>query len=420
MSGACIAADVVLYDSSGNAAVTLDTHGQLWNYEGKVIGAIKGMPTGPAAVFSPDGKQIGWFKSGALHGLDGRAIWAVAGRHMQITEIAPVPPIKQVAPIAPIAGPVGVAPILSNEFGSTLGKALPEFTPPIPQASAPVQPQFTPSTGGQELTRNVLDAAQGLMALQEREQGRRASAEAHARDMARGAAEIAAMDREIERRRREVQIQEAQVQESDKEQERLAAYYAAQSRWAKQKIRNMETVYAQPIGPIVALESIPELGLKKGDVLRTDGPQDDGTTECTIQDFSLEGYICRRGDLSWSAGITRSVQPLEIIAERLREGKLRKLSEADFSEFVREHGDRSMQALQAFRGMLVRRFFDASETLPQLSVAKGEVIFFVKVELDGVYFQKVESGRDYVDLPAVEMATVLDWLERKQISAREL
>lgn len=396
-------ADVVLYDAQGKFAATLDAQGQVWSFDGKFVGLIKATVSGPAAVYSPDGRQTGWFKSGAFHDMDGLAVWAVSGRHLSITEIPPVPSVKEIAPIAPVTDIPGVAPILSNEFAAIPDSSLAFGSGSMLREQHGSAPSgFKPSNAGHQLVANSLRISEQFVTSRERQESMHHREQGHTQDMARMAAEIEAKKLANERLRRELEISSTRLAEAKRQSERLSA--------------NRETVFADPSGPIVAIEAVPELGLKKDDTLRLRPDESDGlfSVTCAVMDLSLEGKIVRR-HLGFFAGASHTVESLEIIAERLRDGKLRKYSEEAYAPIAGAWGARAMKALIAHETLLNQRFFQTTESLPELSLQKGDRLAFLKVGLDGAHFQQAVVGREGALLLPVPMATVLGWLEHGQL-----
>lgn len=416
IAGASGGADVMLYDASGKAAASLDGQGQLWSNDSRVLGTIKGSPSGPAAVYSNEGKQVGWFKSGAFHDMDGLAVWAVSGRHMLVTEIPPIAPVKEIAPVAPIPEVAGVAPILRNEFAASPG--------PLPlagKAAQSVEAQFKPSSAGQDLITNSFAIADGFASLREREQATGHAAESHARTMAREVFEITELKKQIEVRRREVEAQEALLAQSAADQAEQIATLSEKVRRLKRSAGFRDVVWAEPSGPMLAVQSIPELGLKKGDLFRTEGADENDAVKCTVQDFSLEGQIERMDKpFAWGSSITRSVEPIEIIADRIQSGKLRKLTNIEYESLLKKSDERLAKFFEVRVKLGGISYFVVTADIADTELKKGMRLMFREFQRDGTLFMlQIEGGRE-VALPAVPLETVMQSLDDGSIIEKSL
>ena len=325
-------AGVDLFDSRGNSAGLLDEQGRLVDLQGKVTAFIKSTAGGPAMVYDTGGKQIGWFKDGALHDLNGKVLMAASYRHMGVTAVPPVRAVPQVAPVQPVAPVPAVAPILSTGFADARSLALHDAQVGGITQGFGGPSMVLPRFNAVEASSGVVDSAT-LAAVHfagiydgDQEMRRRAASHEqrrreHADYMASAQKQLALAQGLLRRQEEELAVQEAQlsalrksrVAELAVEKANLAAL--ENSRRVIGEARAI--VFSEPSGALIVRAEIPQLGLEEGDVLFVSRTFDDDTalTDGRVERLSVERVMLSPGEIKLSV-------PLPLVAALIRSGTL--------------------------------------------------------------------------------------------------
>lgn len=401
-------ADVDLFDGQGKAAAIVDAKGRIVAYDGNVIGFLTRMPSGPSAVYNNEGRQVGWFESGAYHNMEGKAVWAVKGRHMGVTEIPPVRPVGRVGPIQGVPDVPGVAPIFSTEFETPARR---RDSLALPQSSV-VLPEFRPSDAGAATSASILGSVDAVGRMAERRQRMQAEAIAAEQRAVQHEREMAAMDLEIARGR-------AELEQRQRESRARMEVIERETRRLEERTTMLEALNKGD-GIFVATRALPELAMDEGDVLRMGVASPDGLARVQKMDASPDRRLFANRQFSqgvagaslnpWSS----ANEPLTLLYARARDGSLRSLTEAANEEHLKLVGQWRAEATKIHRQLSETIYFMAAVALPEIDAAVGSRVEYVQPTPTGVGLV-INGNRKFLE--SVPAATVARWLEEKRIVA---
>jgi hypothetical protein len=294
-----------------------------------------------------------------------------------------------------------VAPVLSTEFAAP--KSSPISYPT--ETNAPnVLPEFRHSDAGQRTNSSILrsvETANNITQRAERMQSEeilmRERTESHERRMAEMAVEIESNRLRLERMQRELEVSVARQE--------------AEIRHANRQTEMLKLVFAVPLSSAIATRSLPELGLKEGDLLHFIGPSATGMAKVVKTDESLDQrvYSIRQGKLTTPQDNTH--EPLEILFECLRDGRLRRLSDSELNAFLKEKSAQLLGGLRFHDKLLIAFSFSTNEALQEIGVLKGDRLRFSRMTANGV----IVTVNDIERSSAVPLQTLMQWIEEKKL-----
>lgn len=118
-AGACQAAEVSLFDASGEAVAYIDTDDELTIYlwSGKPVAYLEDRDGGSIHVWGFNGKHLGWFERGAIWGDDGSAACATKEAMTSLPHLESLKSLKELKPLKSLKELPLLKPMLSGRFG---------------------------------------------------------------------------------------------------------------------------------------------------------------------------------------------------------------------------------------------------------------------------------------------------------------
>jgi hypothetical protein len=118
-SFSCQAAEVSLFDASGEAVAYVDTGDELTIYlwSGKPVAYLENRYGDSTHVWGFNGKHLGWFERGAIWGDDGSAACASKEAMTILPRLESLKSLKELKPLKSLKELPPLKPMLSGRFG---------------------------------------------------------------------------------------------------------------------------------------------------------------------------------------------------------------------------------------------------------------------------------------------------------------
>jgi hypothetical protein len=115
----CQAAEVSLFDASGEAVAYIDTDNELTIYlwSGKPVAYLQDGSGSSIGVWGFNGKHLGWFERGAIWGDDGNATCATKEAMTSLPHLESLKSLKELKPLKSLKELSPLKPMLSGRFG---------------------------------------------------------------------------------------------------------------------------------------------------------------------------------------------------------------------------------------------------------------------------------------------------------------